>query len=77
MSKLIGLCTIFALIYGDAVFADPQLIRAVESNDIKKVESLINDGADINYRDADKFTPLMHASRCGYKEIVELLLKKK
>ncbi|MBO7642238.1 MAG: ankyrin repeat domain-containing protein [Alphaproteobacteria bacterium] len=77
MSKLIGLCTIFTLIYGEAVFASTQLINAVESNDIKKVESLINDGADINYRDADKFTPLMHASRRGYKKIVDLLLKKK
>lgn len=44
--------------------------------DLKKIRRALNKGADINYRDIDSWTPLMHAAYGGYPNIVEYLLNK-
>jgi len=53
-----------------------QLIKASEKGDIKKVTLLLENGADVNTKDNDGWTPLMHAAEKGHKEVVELLIEK-
>jgi len=51
-----------------------ELIDAVVNNDIEEVETLLNNGADINIQDNDGDTALMLASKYGRTDIVRLLL---
>ena len=41
------------------------------------IQKALSNGADINGRDQEGMTPLMHAALRGNREIVELLLQKK
>ena len=50
------------------------LIRAVKKGDVKAVESLIADGADVHYADKNGWTPLHLAAKRGNYKIVGLLL---
>jgi ankyrin repeat protein len=52
-----------------------ELIQAVKDNNIKLVKKIIQQGIDINYQTKNGNTALYWASRNGYTEIVELLLK--
>jgi uncharacterized protein len=63
------------------------LVEAVQAGDMRAAGSNIDAGADVNARDADGITPLMHAARgdrpeianpapTDHPEIVELLLKR-
>ena len=55
---------------------DMKLFQAAQRGDVKKMEALLEQGADINVRaGSDKWTPLMTASREGRLEAVELLLE--
>ncbi len=49
------------------------LIKAVNLNDISAIKSL-QKSSDVNYQDADGWTPLMHATRQANVEIMKLLL---
>lgn len=55
-----------------------ELMKAINKArpDLAYVKELIAGGADINAKDGEGFTPLMHAAGNGHKEIVELLLKR-
>lgn len=82
---------IFALICGEAVFADTtasnqstssinlsnQLLEAIKSNNIKTVKSLIKQGASLDYQDKDGFTPLMRAAILNRSGIIVTLLNNK
>jgi ankyrin repeat protein len=63
------------------------LTEAARMGDVKAVEAALDDGADVNTRDADGITPLMHAARgdrpeiakpsmTDHPEVVELLIKR-
>ncbi|CAH8280952.1 unnamed protein product, partial [Arabidopsis lyrata] len=52
-----------------------QLCLAAKSGDLKKVQTLINSGADLTHFDKDGLTPLMHAAKIGNAEIVTALLE--
>ena len=54
---------------------DKELLEAVKKGEYKKVEELIKRGANVNEKDNDGWTALMHAASRGHKEIVELLIK--
>lgn len=54
----------------------PELITAAQSNDILTAGSLLEKGADVNYRDQDQRTALYWASMNGHAEMVSLLLEK-
>jgi ankyrin repeat protein len=53
------------------------LMKSIKEGDSKKVISLIENGANINYQDSDGYTPLMLSSTSAYqnKDIVQYLLK--
>ena len=53
------------------------LMKSIKEGDSKKVISLIENGANINYQDSDGYTPLMLSSTSAYqnKDIVKYLLK--
>lgn len=56
-------------------FLNPLLIHAIQAGDIEKVRLLIHLGVDINDNDPDSWTPLHSAARCGYREILKLLIQ--
>jgi serine/threonine-protein phosphatase 6 regulatory ankyrin repeat subunit B len=51
------------------------LIHCTIAEQLKMVESLIQQGADINYKNHGLMTSLSYACESGYYDIVELLLK--
>ena len=51
-----------------------ELVESVENKDIKKVKSLLKQGAEANSADEEGTTVLMLAGLFGYIEIVELLI---
>ncbi|MFB0555514.1 MAG: ankyrin repeat domain-containing protein [Phycisphaerae bacterium] len=50
------------------------LWKAARSGDIKRVQSIISSGADINAKNEEGFTPLYSAVERGQKVVVELLI---
>ena len=62
-------------LYNKTSDVNTHLFKAVKSGDTKKVELLLNQGADPNTKNEYGSAPLHEASWDGYKEIVELLLK--
>jgi len=48
---------------------------ASQKGRIKVVEALLNNGADVNARTTDGKTALQFASKKGYAEVKELLIK--
>lgn len=54
--------------------ATNQVIQATLKGNLEEVEALLRDGVDVNCRDSDGRTPLMHAVIDGNLEIVDLLL---
>ncbi|XP_072015915.1 cyclin-dependent kinase inhibitor 2A-like [Amphiura filiformis] len=55
--------------------APRDLATAAASGDLNAVKSLVQQGADVNQKSRDGFTPLCNAAFWGYSEIVEYLLK--
>lgn len=55
---------------------DQMLLIGVDSGDINLVDAVLSLGANINIQDFLSNTPLMRATYFGYKEIVNLLIKK-
>jgi ankyrin repeat protein len=53
------------------------LIAAVDAESIGAMEKALASGADINGKDREGMTPLMHAALRGNQEIVEFLLKRR
>ncbi len=53
-----------------------ELLKVAKSGDIQKVNSLINEGANVNATDQNGKTPLHWAAVKGHKEAVEALLGK-
>ena len=54
--------------------ATKKLNSAVKRGNIKVVRSSINDGADVNNKDKNNWTPLHFASKRGYVKIVKILI---
>ena len=50
------------------------LMQAVKANDAARVQSLLEQGADVNELDANEDAPLVMAAYEGYTDIVRLLL---
>jgi len=52
-----------------------QMLSKIVENDIDALNSLIQSGVDVNYRDKNGITPLMLASGHGLVEVVKFLIK--
>lgn len=65
-----------SLLYpGPEPMETPKILwEAASAGDIKRVQSLISGGADVNAKDKDGFTPLHSAAESGQKAVVELLI---
>jgi ankyrin repeat protein len=55
---------------------DLQLMEAAKNNDLKKIEDLIKQGANVNSGDDKGRTPLMYAAQAGSLQAMESLVKK-
>ncbi len=53
----------------------PTLLRAAHAGDAEAVNTLLRQGADVNARDAELWTPLMVAAVRGHAEVVRSLLQ--
>ena len=53
---------------------DNKLVQAAVNNNIEKVTSLLDGGADINSRCDDGFTALQYAAHRGHADVVKLLI---
>lgn len=53
---------------------DIALIRAAEKGQTKQVYQLIKDGADVNARDPEGWTPYLAASSMGHLDAMKVLL---
>jgi ankyrin repeat protein len=51
-------------------------LEAAKQGDIEAVKQFIDEGADVNAKDKNSATPLLHAASRGRKEIAELLISK-
>ena len=54
----------------------PLMLAAAEAGNIKDLISTLKSIQDINFRDGKKETALYKAARGGYRDAVQLLLKK-
>lgn len=52
------------------------LLSAVRTNDISKVEDVLKNGADINWRDSDRRTALFDAIESQHNDMVDLLIRR-
>jgi ankyrin repeat protein len=59
----------------DRFYKSP-LIIAIQKNDLKIVEYLLNNNVDVNYKDNFKWTPLHHAAFTGNTEIAVKLINR-
>ncbi|CAK4849656.1 unnamed protein product [Aphanomyces euteiches] len=51
-----------------------KLLKAAEEGDVDKVHELLEDGADVNFKNEDEQTPLHEASANGYVDVVKVLI---
>ena len=56
--------------------APPGLLDAARKGDLKKVQQLVDSGADINQLDKTGFTALHWAAMANKKEVAEFLIQK-
>jgi ankyrin repeat protein len=66
------------LICASTSFSDqnPELIEAAQKGDLKRVQDLLNKGADVETKNNDGITPLMVAAFNNQLEIMKLLLER-
>lgn len=67
--------TLFLLFTNNvAANVNSELIEASKEGQLRKAEAMINQGADVNYKNMG-MTPLIHASKSGSYEIAKLLIE--
>lgn len=50
------------------------LMEAANGGDVEKIKQILAQGADVNFKDSDGWTPLIIASNAGHFDLVRLLL---
>ncbi len=68
---MVCLCISIATLYGYSSGADLHEVAA--NGDLAAVKRLIEQGADVNARNEDGWTPLHTAAFMGHRDVVELL----
>lgn len=58
----------------DQTALNKQLLNAVGRGNVQQIKQLISNGADINARNAMRYTPLMMAAEDGNQEVCEFLI---
>ena len=62
--------------HGGKTGAELSIHKAAEAGNIEAVKKHLTDGANVNAKDEDSKTPLLHAAVDGHKDVVELLIAK-
>ncbi len=77
MAKKAEITDIFTtyLVNQDINQINKQLIESIKSKKLDQVKSLIEVGADINFKDEQNVTALMHAAYIGSTDIVKILIE--
>lgn len=55
---------------------DKRLYRAIENNEFDKVKLLVEQGANVNIKNWNGWTPMHSAARVGSIEIIDFLISK-
>ena len=66
---------VFAIPYIPDDSRGADMFKACEQGDVKEVNKLISQCANVNVRDNDMYTPLHYVTSKGYDTIVDILLK--
>jgi ankyrin repeat protein len=77
--KACGVSLLGAVVFvaGTSASGDSPLTKAVTSNDVQAVRTLVKSGADVNVKSGDGSTPLLWAANNGSVEIARLLIANK
>ena len=77
LAEATGNDTILRLLHasGESVNAT-RLAIAARSGDLGRIEALLADGTDVNARNADGYTPILHAAMAGNMDAVALLAER-
>ncbi len=74
LAEATGNETILRLLDGSSEIGDgTRLAIAAQAGDLERIEALLAGGADVNARDADGYTPILHAALAGRTGAVTLL----
>jgi hypothetical protein len=71
---VVFLAVLLAVLVAAPLAAEPPLIEAIKADDLPRVRTLIDQGADAGEQDRTGLTPLYHAIVSGQAEIVRILL---
>ena len=73
----VGLLAVAVFVAVTSASGDGPLTKAVKSNDVQAVRTLVKSGADVNVKSGDGSTPLLWAANNGSVEIARLLIASK
>lgn len=51
------------------------IFEAIEKRNIKEIQRLVGEGADVNKPNEERYTPLMLAAKLGYADVAETLIR--
>jgi len=73
----VGLLAVAVFVAVTSASGDSPLTKAVKSNDVQAVRTIVKSGADVNVKSGDGSTPLLWAANNGSVEIARLLIASK
>ncbi len=72
----ITICAVLLMCSASFSAQNLELVEAAQKGDLKRVQDLLNKGADVETKNSDGITPLMAAAFNNHLEIMKLLLER-